>query len=305
MKKSSRLVLLVVLIASIISFSCGPTTGPTPTTVPDSTTVPTQSATEVSASTPTEPPPTGVPTPEGLPPLPPDPQKVEFEAADGQKLVGTYYPAAVNPAPVVVLMHWAPGDETDWRAIAPWLQNRGLEVAPDGAPWLEPSWFPPMLEGQSFAVFAFTFRGCEGGCSGGGPPGWLFDAKAAMKAASELDGVDPMRMAAIGASIGADGAVDACGDGCLGAMSLSPGSYLRVPYDEAVAEVDGAGKPAWCLAAEGDAESATACQSASGNHYRMVMYEGSDHGMMLIRPDVSPKTLELILEFLQLVFGLD
>ena len=111
-------------------------------------------------------------------------------------------------------------------------------------------------------------------------------------------------MVAIGASIGADGAVDACGDGCLGAMSLSPGSYLLVPYDEAVAEIDGAGKPAWCLAAEGDAESAPACQSASGDHYRMVMYDGSDHGMMLIRPDTDPLTMELVLEFLKLALGL-
>jgi hypothetical protein len=235
--------------------------------------------------------------------LPPDPQRVEFQAEDGQALLGTYYPAAVNPAPTVVLMHWAPGDETGWPVIAAWLQNRGLEVETGGDPWLDPSWFPPMLEGQSFAVFAFTFRGCDGGCSSFEPEGWLLDAKAAMKTASELDGVDPTRMVAIGASIGSDGAVDACGEGCLGALSLSPGSYLRVPYDEAVAAVDGAGYPVWCLAAEGDSESAPTCQSASGDHYRVVIYPGSEHGMELIQPEIEPSALGLILEFLQLTFG--
>jgi hypothetical protein len=43
-------------------------------------------------------------------PLPADLQEIEFEAQDGQLLHGTYYPAGVNPAPVIVLMHWAPGD---------------------------------------------------------------------------------------------------------------------------------------------------------------------------------------------------
>jgi hypothetical protein len=243
-----------------------------------------------------------VPTAEVLPPLPPDPQKVEFEAEDGQKLMGTYYPAAVNPAPLVVLMHWAPSDETSWVAIAPWLQNRGLEIAPGGQPWLDPSWFPPMLEGRSFAVFSFTFRECEGGCGSFEPEGWLLDAKAAVQTAKELDGVDPEQIATIGASIGADGAPDACGEGCLGAFSFSPGSYLTVPYDEAVTALDGAGKPVWCLAAEGDPESAPACQSASGDHYRMEIYSGTPHGMMLVRPDIEPNTLELVLEFLQLVF---
>jgi dienelactone hydrolase len=240
-----------------------------------------------------------------LSPLPADPQKVEFEAEDGQKLMGTYYPAAVNPAPLVVLMHWAPGDENDWVAIAAWLQNRGLEIAPDGQPWLDPSWFPPMLEGQSFGVFSFTFRGCEGGCGSRDFEGWLLDAKAAVQTAKGLDGVDPEQMANIGASIGADGAPDTCGEGCLGAMSFSPGGYLTIPYDEAVTALDSAGKPAWCLAAEGDPGSAPACQSASGDHYRMEMYPGADHGMQLVKPDMEPNPMELILEFLQLVFALD
>ena len=304
MKKPILLILLVALLAlTASSCTCGTGTKPTspPTAAPSGATAP---ATEPKGPEATEMGPTDVPTPEVLSPLPPDPQRIEFQAEDGQALVGTYYPAAVNPAPLVVLMHWAPGDENDWVAIAAWLQNRGLEVEPGANPWLDPSWFPPMLEGQSFAVFSFTFRGCEGGCSTFDREGWLLDAKAAMQTAKELDGVNPEQIATIGASIGADGAVDACGEGCLGALSFSPGGFLTVPYDEAVTAIDGAGKPAWCLAAEEDPGSAPACQSASGDHYRMEMYPGTSHGMDLIRPEMDPNTLELVLEFLQLVFGI-
>ena len=310
MKKLGLLTLVAVLALVVSSCTCGTETPPDtpgePTKSSEATSAPSEptDAPDEPTAEPTEVVPTDVPTPEGLPPLPPDPQKVEFQAEDGQVLMGTYYPGATNPAPTVVLMHWAPGDENEWLAIAAWLQNRGLEVAPGGGPWLDSSWFPPMLEAQSFAVFMFTFRGCDGGCASFQPEGWLLDAKAAMKTASELDGVDPTRMVAIGASIGSDGAVDACGEGCLGALSLSPGSYLGVPYDGAVAAVDGAEKPVWCLAAEGDAESAPTCQSASGDLYEVTIYPGSGHGMWLIDPEVEPSALGLILDFLKLAFGL-
>jgi hypothetical protein len=213
-------------------------------------------------------------------------------------------------------MHWAPGDQGDWVEIAYWLQNRGLggqTPNPGNVPWLDPSWFPETLEGQSFAIFTFTVRGCEGGCSSFDPDGWLLDAQAAMKAAQGLDGVDPQQMVAMGASIGADGAPDGCfwlntesENSCLGALSLSPGSYLTVPYADAVDTLgaEQPPKPDWCLFAVQDTESAQACQSASGDHYRMEQYGGSPHGMMLIGPDIEPNVLLLILEFLTLSLGL-
>lgn len=45
------------------------------------------------------------------------------------------------------------------------------------------------------------------------------------------------RMAIIGASIGADGAVNACGEGCLGAFSLSPGNYLALSYPDVMSDL--------------------------------------------------------------------
>jgi hypothetical protein len=138
-----------------------------------------------------------------------------------------------------------------------------------------------------------------------------------MRKATQLEGIDPKRIVAIGASIGADGAIDGCGwlnsqslGSCLGALSLSPGDYLTVPYKDAVSAL-GAEQPlkprrawAWCLYAEGDTASARACGAAAGDNYRSIKYAGDNHGMMLIQPNVQPGALDLILDFLKLTLGL-
>ncbi|MEW6567027.1 MAG: hypothetical protein AB1449_02450 [Chloroflexota bacterium] len=254
-----------------------------------------------------------------------EPMTIEFQASDGEELVGTYYPPSAVPAPAVVLMHWVRSDETDWSAVAPWLQNRSLilgEVvpAPSGQPWLDASWFPTIPPERGYAVFTFTFRNCQGGCRGFDPEGWLMDARAALQTAAGLPGVDPMRVAAVGASIGADGAVDACAwlnsettsARCLGALSLSPGGYLGVPYAQAVEvllqALDESGLPVsgeavLCLASEQDQDSARACASVTRDKYRAVMYTGRAHGMELIEPGRSPDVLQLMLDFLAQALG--
>jgi hypothetical protein len=230
-------------------------------------------------------------------------------------LQGTYYPAATNPAPLVVLMHWAGGDQYDWVEIACWLQNRGLggqSSNPAGAPWLDPSWFPPLPKAASYGVFTFSFRGCDGGCQGFERDKWLLDAQAAMLKASELEGVDPQQIAALGASIGADGAADGCfflnaqqPNSCQGALSLSPGDYLTILYEEAVRSLgaESPARPAWCLFAQGDAPSAAVCNAAQGEHYTRFEFPGDAHGMMLLSPTSDPNPLELLLDFLEQVLG--
>lgn len=328
----SRFNLLAVMLVFALSLTaCGAVT-PEPVVAP--TMIPTEEPTVAPSPTaaPALPPPTATPPPPAatpLPPspipptatpelalaaLPPEPQEITFQAEDGETLLGRYYPGATNPSPLVVLMHWAPGDAQEWEAIAPWLQNRGLAGAQAPAdatkPWLDAAWFPVLPEGRSYAVFMFTFRGCEGGCRTFARAEWLLDAQAAMRAARDLEGIDPQRIVAVGASIGADGAADGCawlnaqGEGtCLGAFSLSPGDYLTVPYAQAVADL-GAGqspRPAWCLYAVEDKASAAACQGAQGAAYRTVEYSGKAHGMQLIVPELQPSALSLLLEFLESV----
>jgi dienelactone hydrolase len=243
------------------------------------------------------------------PGLPSTPIPQSIQTADGETLEGTFYPAANAGAPLVILMHWAMGDQTDWRAIGPWLQNRGegQEIYDGPANWLDASWFPSMPEGETMNALAFTFRGCQGGCQNFDREGWLLDVEAVMNHVSLLEGVDPDRIMTLGASIGADGAAYGChyyneqqGGGCRGALSLSPGGYLTIPYPEEVESLENRTPPtpAWCLYSTGDGPSAAACRAAEGSLYQAVEYEGSDHGMALVIPDRDPNPLDLILDFI-------
>ncbi len=244
---------------------------------------------------------------EDLNSLPADPVPMMFQASDGVELSGTFYPSSSNNAPLIVLFHWAPGDQTEWRAIAAWLQNRGLEVEAGADPWLDPSWFPGISDTYSFNVFTFTFRGCEGGCQSFDREGWQLDVEAAMTHIIGIENVDLSNVLTIGASIGADGAAYGCHyynselGGCQGALSLSPGGYLGIPYADEVAslEAEMLARPAWCLYADGDTESAAACQSASGDLFRATEYTDSAHGMALIEPGRDPNPLDLILAFIE------
>lgn len=271
-------------------------------------------------------------------------QEVEIPTSDGRTLAGIYYPAKVNPAPIVVLMHWAGGDMTDWQAIAPWLQNRrdGLSfkaglarpaLQVDG-PWLDPSWFPHILPEASFGVLVFDYNSF--GQSAGSPAAdaLLLDSVAAVQFASALDGADPDMIMAAGASIGGDGAVDGCylfnqmvagGDAqgqCIGALSLSPGNYLTgtctgdcpsefFSYADAVAALSEAEHPVYCLTSQGDESFMPTCTVTSGDLFKQFIYSGDDHGMFLVDPALTPSepaidanALDLLLDLLSTAIGL-
>jgi dienelactone hydrolase len=294
MKKRYWNVCLLFLIVIVTLSACGADTTTTAPPKPEASPIskPTEPITQEEPS-PTPDEPVEEETADDV--LPPEPQHIEFQATDETVLQGTYYPSSEAGAPIVVLMHWARGDQTDWVGYALWMQNRGLlqEALP----------VPEIPQGVSLAVFTFDFRGFGGGGQPAfNPEGWLLDAQAAVETARSLPGVDPTLLATIGASIGSDGAVDACGEGCQGALSLSPGSYLGVPYAQGVESINA--HPVWCLASEGDAESAPTCRSASGEQYRLIIYPGSAHGMDLLTPGFEPDTGQVILDFLELVFGL-
>lgn len=245
-------------------------------------------------------------------PLPPDALDVVFISEDGVELQGKFYPAAYLNQPVVVFMHWYQGDQGDWEEIAFWLQNRGNTGTRRGVPWLDPSWFPALPTDTSYNVLTFTFRGCEGGCNQLSPEEWLGDARASLEAARSLQGINPERVIAIGASIGGDAAISSCAaalkkdpSACLGALSLSPGNYLGESYPDLVAALEDASPPrtAWCLYDEADPD-AVVCEDAIGTHYYMEGWQGGNlHGMHLITSALDPLPLSRLVEFLILVTG--
>jgi dienelactone hydrolase len=251
--------------------------------------------------------------------LPADPQEISFQAADGQELKGFYYPSATKQsAPLVVLMHWAGGDMSDWYEIAPWLQNRGLKntfTTPSGFGWWIPSWFPSMASDQSYGVFIFSFRNCSPfpeGCSKFDIDGWTLDAQAALQKAATLEGVDPNRISAIGSSIGADGVVDACAwinsqqpGACRGALSLSPGNYLGISYSDMVKQLGELTEPvsAWCFADEKEISFCNDAEQMGNSLFHKIKFPRGGHGNNLLSRVVEPSAMQGILDFLDLTIG--
>lgn len=152
-----------------------------------------------------------------------------------------------------------------------------------------------------YAVFAFDFRGHgESGGDGSDRAGYVTDAKAALRFFRTLPGVDKNRIVLIGASIGADAAVDACGDGCIGIVSLSPGNFTGVNFTDAVREM--ADRPILCVASEGDDGSPKACRDGEGSakgDYQIQIYQGSAHAMQIFDiTEEEPSLTDLIFKWL-------
>jgi len=247
-----------------------------------------------------------------------DPQKIKFSTSDGVELNGIYYPSKSISAPLVILMHWVPGDQDDWVEIAYWLQNRGMggnNASTANMPWLDSSWFPDFETGKSYNVFSFTFRNCENGCKSFQRDKWYVDVQTAVDYAYQLDSIDNSNIVMMGASIGSDGAADGCAylnrnhpGVCKGALSFSPGNYLTINFGEMVKDLGEASDPVpvWCFYAEDDPESAGVCGNITEDNYTPYPYPSemifsNGHGMNLIAPNHDPDPLEKILEFLEMV----
>ncbi|MFL7812267.1 MAG: hypothetical protein AB8I40_01165 [Anaerolineales bacterium] len=314
MKMRPTILLILIITLALSSCISGKDLSPAPdqgsqagdgipeAQVPTSTTEPTQI-------------PTKTPKPSATPVVvsPPDPVMIEFQAADGELLQGTYYPGSENPSPVIVLMNWARGDQSDWDPIARWLQGRGTLVRePDyNRSWKSSDWYPELDLNIPLGVFTFDFRNCHEGCQAYQPAGWLLDAQAAMQAAAGLEGIDPERMITAGASIGADAALDSCAwlnqnqlGTCLGSFTLSPGSFLTESYRVRVVQLRSIvpDAPVYCLYGLRDDASVETCEGAPDVlpvNYGYV----EKHGMELIQPGQNPDPLMLLQEFIQITVG--
>jgi dienelactone hydrolase len=257
---------------------------------------------------------TNTPTVTPIVVLDPPPVEINFSAEDGQLLSGIYYPADANPAPLVILVHWARGDQTEWTEIALWLQNRSQFVREPNynKTWRSSDWFPENSLGYSLGVFTFTLRDCEKECKDYLPGEWLLDIQAAMDTALELTGVDKTMIVTAGASIGADGAVYGCATlnrsdlgECRGSYALSPGSLLTIPFEDIAGELfqNVPPRPIYCLYDLRDDAAVETCSAVPGA--RQVDYYGyiENHGFGLIQPLLKPDPLLLLLELLETAFS--
>lgn len=235
--------------------------------------------------------------------------RVTFTTEDGHELVGYFYPAWKPDAPVVVLMHEYRNSQAGWQesTIIPWMQNWEALDTSGKTHTYAGGRLPKMPDHLSFAVFTFDFRG-----HGESQPllevaaeqptaEFLMDAKAAYAFARNLPGVDPERVIGIGASIGGDAVVDACGEGCSGAFSVSPGNWLGVDYGQAVQSMLAEGKPVRCMYAYNDWPAPQTCWSIQPNElYKIHIASGIKHGMTFFVPrKMEPGFGFNLLEFLQ------
>ncbi len=263
-----------------------------------------------------EPPLTNTPAPTFTPTftpiviLEPEPVEVNFTTDDGVELEGLYYPADENPAPLIILIHWARGDMTEWEQIALWLQNRGQLVrSPDyNESWKSSDWFPSYKSEDPLGVLVFTMRDCQGGCQSYSPSGWQLDIEAVMLEAVQLQGVDKDRIITAGASIGGDGAIFGCSwlnqsglGSCEGSFALSPASLLTLPYNDLADQLTGADPPlpVYCLFGLRDDASVETCSDLSGITPVDYGYI-ENHGFELIQPGQNPDPLVLLNEFINI-----
>ncbi len=239
--------------------------------------------------------------------LDPGPIQIDFLTDDGIWLSGNYYPAEINPAPLIVLFHWARGDQAEWEEIAVWLQDRGqLDSKPDyNRSWKSSVWFPEQTLENSIGILTVNFRECAGGCKAYLPTEWLLDVEAVMFASSSLQGVDPNAILTAGASIGADGAIYGCSwlnkqdqGTCRGSFLLSPGSTLTIPFDLLAAELSlDRSLPIYCLIGLRDDASVETCFDIPG--LTLVDYGYiENHGFELVQPEIGRNPLLLLQEFI-------
>jgi predicted esterase len=214
----------------------------------------------------------------------PEAQRIEFTMGDGTVLVGTYFAPTAGPAPTLLMLHRMGLDKDSWLPLIERLRVAGQ---------------------PGYAIFAIDLPGH--GESGGAwsERGTLDATTAAVEKLADLRGADPARVLIIGASIGADAAVDVCPQvHCLGAISLSPGGFLNIPYADGLTGMkNGGDQPVLCLAGESDMPSADACTAGEEvglSDYTAKIYLDGAHGTeMLTAADLDPPAIDLIIEWLK------
>ena len=204
------------------------------------------------------------------------PLEVEATAGDGTALRGLYYPLA-RSAPAVLLLHMLGGAKEDWENVAADMQAAG------------------------FIVLAVDLRGH-------GETGRAQDwSLARQDVATWLDdlrsrpNVDAARVGIVGASIGANLALNACADdpACRAVVMLSPGrDYRGVTTEDAMSALGT--RPVLLVASEDDdysAESARVLDGLAQGEHRLELFQNAGHGTRMF--NVELELTQLIIDWLK------
>lgn len=197
-----------------------------------------------------------------------------FTAPDGLTLMGTYYGAAVRPAPTVLLLHMYGSNKEAWGRFAGSLQQTGYNVV------------------------AIDLRGHG---ETGGAQNWSMarqDVASVIGRLATLPGVQRERISVIGASIGANLALNACADvgNCRSVVLLSPAAdYLGITAEAALARYGS--RPLLIVASREDAPSSTDSVRLNGiatGDRRLILNAGQAHGthMLTSAPDLGPTIIQ-------------
>ncbi|WP_119068708.1 alpha/beta hydrolase [Aggregatilinea lenta] len=199
-----------------------------------------------------------------------------ISASDGLVLQATFYNSPDPFAPLVIMLHQVGGSRADWEPLAQRLQAAG------------------------YAVLTLDLRGYG---QTGGAVNWSLaqsDVAAVIGLVQAMDDVDTSHLVLVGASIGANLALNACADmsGCAAAVLLSPGlDYRGITTSDAMVRLGV--RPTLIVASEGDdnnpADSLTLDGMAQGDH-QLVVLTGAGHGTAMFNAD--PALLEQIVQWI-------
>ncbi|GAB4440893.1 MAG: hypothetical protein Kow00120_09180 [Anaerolineae bacterium] len=204
------------------------------------------------------------------------PLRVAFLAADGLTLHGLYYPQP-EASPGVLLLHMLGRTKEDWENIAGAMQAAG------------------------FVVLAMDLRGHG---DTGGEVDWSRarqDTLTMLAYLRELPNVDPARVGIVGASIGANLALNGCADdpACRAAVLLSPGlDYRGVTTEDAIAALGA--KPLLLVASEDDAYAVQTVRTLDGlaqGERQLQVYQNAGHGTGMFNVELG--LTDLIIGWLQ------
>ena len=273
---STGLLIVLMLLAACqqaTPTASEPAAAPAATESATNTPVPTEAA---PTATPTPAPPTETATPEPTqPPATPTPTAtvelkkevtdVDLATSDGVSIKGTYYRPAATDAPGVVLLHMLGRKRGDWDAFARQLQDAG------------------------YSVLAIDLRGHG---ESGGKREWgkmTMDAAAATDFLRARPEVDPERIVIIGASIGANIAINygAEDPDVVGVALLSPGlDYRGVKTAEAVKAYGD--RPLFIAASSEDkyaAESSRTLDGLAQGPHQLLILKNQGHGTQMLGKD--------------------